>query len=80
MHDGCHGGFVNGAQIVDKLRLMGFSGHALPLPVEIHCDGCATRFLMQTMESRCDTCGMVYGVTPCHATDPGSVQPAGINY
>ncbi len=80
MHDGCNGRFGNGAQIVNKLRQMGFSSFAMPVPLEIHCTGCKTVFAMQTMEDRCTCCGMVYGVTPCHATDPASVQPAGIDY
>lgn len=80
MHDGCNGRFINGAQIVDKLRMMGFSGYAMPSAMNIRCDSCETTFIMETMESRCTTCGMVYGVTPCHATDPDSVQPAGIGY
>ena len=29
---------------------------------------------------RCPSCGMVYGVTPCHAFDPANVMAAGINY
>jgi len=80
MHDGCSGSFGNGEQIVNKLRQMGFSSYAMPVPPEIKCTSCETVFTMQTMEDRCDHCGMVYGVTPCHATDPGSVQPAGIDY
>ncbi|MDX2479870.1 MAG: hypothetical protein QNK24_05990 [Desulfuromusa sp.] len=80
MHDGCSGSFGNGEQIVNKLRQMGFSSYAMPVPVEIKCASCETAFTMQTMEDRCNNCGMTYGVTPCHATDPGSVQPAGINF
>ncbi len=80
MHDGCSGRFNNGAQIVDKLRQMGFSSFAMPVAVAIKCTGCETLFTMQTMEARCDNCGMVYGVTPCHAADPASIQPAGIDY
>ena len=79
MHDGCQGSFVNGAQIVNKLRQMGFSGMAMPTPVELTCS-CDSVFTMQTMESKCDSCGMVYGVTPCHANDPRSIQAAGIDY
>ena len=80
MHDGCNGRFENGGMIVDKLRRMGFSSMAMPAPVDLTCDSCNTTFTMQTMESSCDNCGMVYGVTPCHASDPASVQPAGIGY
>jgi hypothetical protein len=80
MHDGCSGRFENGGMIVDKLRQMGFSAMPMPLPVELTCSGCRESFTMETMESSCSHCGMVYGVTPCHATDPSSIQPAGIGY
>ena len=80
MHDGCSGRFENGGMVVDKLRQMGFSAMAMPAPVDMTCDGCESTFSMQTMESRCDNCGMVYGVTPCHAGDPASILPAGIDY
>ncbi len=80
MHDGCQGSFSGGAQVVDKLRQMGFSQMAMPVPAEIQCHGCGNAFIMQTMEDKCDHCGMVYGVTPCHAHDTRSIQAAGINY
>lgn len=80
MHDGCNGRFDNGSLIVNKLRQMGFSHFAMPAPVKITCDSCESVFTMKTMEDRCGNCGMVYGVTPCHANDPSSVQPAGIDY
>jgi hypothetical protein len=80
VHDGCSGSFGSGEETVNKLRQMGFSGFAMPAPVEITCVNCEKVFTMQTMEDHCDNCGMVYGVTPCHAEDPASVQPAGINY
>lgn len=80
MHDGCQGSFTSGAQVVDKLRQMGFSQMALPVPQQIHCSGCNSLFTMETMEDSCDSCGMVYGVTPCHAHDVNGIQPAGIHY
>ncbi|PLY06719.1 MAG: hypothetical protein C0622_00765 [Desulfuromonas sp.] len=80
MHDGCSGSFTNGAQIVDKLRMMGFSNMQMPVPAQINCAGCGETFTMETMEARCPTCNMVYGVTPCHASSTGSIQPAGIDY
>lgn len=80
MHQGCDGSFGGGAQVVDKLRMMGFSSMAMPGEVMITCEGCGTVFQMQTMEDRCPDCGMVYGVTPCHAHDARSVQAAGIGY
>lgn len=80
MHDGCQGNTIDGAQTVDKLRLMGFSNYNLPAPVDLVCNGCDQTFVMATLESRCPHCGMVYGVTPCHAHDTKSIRPAGIDY
>ncbi len=80
MHEGCAGHFNGGEQIVDKLRQMGFGQMALPVPVEIDCEGCGETFPMTTLEASCPQCGMVYGVTPCHAHDRASIQAAGINY
>ena len=80
MHQGCDGGFGDGSQVVDKLRTMGFSGMSMPVPTELVCEGCDTSFTMETMESRCPHCGMVYGVTPCHAGDPRNVKAAGVGY
>lgn len=80
MHQGCDGSFGGGAQVVDKLRMMGFSGTPLPNEVELVCEGCGIKFTALTMESVCDHCGMVYGVTPCHAHDPRSIKAAGVGY
>jgi len=80
MHDGCNGRFDNGAMTVNKLRQMGFSGYPMPEATEITCSYCGEVFIMKTMEDRCTDCGMVYGVTPCHASDPASILPAGIDY
>ena len=79
MHGGCSGGPMSGAASVDKLRMMGFSEAALPLATEITCE-CGETFLVETFESKCPSCGMVYGVTPCSAHDPANIKPAGINY
>ena len=80
MHQGCDGSFGGGAHIVDKLRTMGFSNMPLPAGVTMECEGCSNTFTASTMESRCPECGMVYGVTPCHADDPASIQAAGVSY
>ncbi len=79
MHEGCSGSFENGKQVVDKVRMMGFAEQPMPVPMEISCE-CGTTFEMQNFEDKCPNCGMVYGVTPCHAFDPNNVKPAGINY
>ena len=38
MHSGCSGSFENGKQIVDKLRMMGFSDGLMPAPAEFDCE------------------------------------------
>ena len=78
MHDGCNGSFSSGAQVADKVSMMGFSGESMPVPLIIECQ-CGDSFIMKTFEGKCD-CGMVYAVTPCHATSAENVQAAGINY
>ncbi len=79
MHEGCSGSFESGKQIVDKLRGMGFSAGQMPVPLEITCEDCGENFEMNTFEARCD-CGMVYGVTPCHAFAAEHVKAAGKDY
>lgn len=80
MHEGCAGNFNNGKEVVNKLRMMGFSSHNMPMAFEIKCSDCGNIFTMTTFETKCPECGMVFGVTPCHAFDPENVQAAGINY
>ena len=80
MHDGCSGSFESGKQVADKVRMMGFSIQSMPVPLSITCENCATGFEMETFESQCPQCGMVYAVTPCHAFDAAHVKAAGINY
>lgn len=80
IHDGCSGTFTDGRQVVDKVRMMGFAGQPMPVPLEVTCHHCGTGFTMQTFEFSCPSCQMVYGVTPCHAFDPENVQAAGIGY
>lgn len=79
MHDGCSGSFEYGSQVVDKVRMMGFSEGALPIAFEISCE-CGKSFEMETFEAKCPHCGMVYGVTPCSSHDPSKIMPAGIDY
>ncbi len=80
MHEGCSGVFESGKHVVDKVRAMGFNKNRLPTPLEIKCKNCSTVFQMLTIEFKCPKCQMVYAVTPCHATKPGDVMPAGIGY
>jgi Zn finger protein HypA/HybF involved in hydrogenase expression len=80
MHDGCNGSFSNGAEVVDKVRFMGFAEQMIPMSLQITCVECGKEFEMTTFEDHCPHCGMVYGVTPCHAFDASNVMPAGIGY
>ena len=80
MHDGCSASFSSGKEVVDKVRQMGFADQFLPVPMSIDCSNCSTTFEMKSFESKCDSCGMVYAVTPCHAFDSENVLAAGINY
>ncbi|NPA44913.1 MAG: hypothetical protein GXO49_05205 [Chlorobi bacterium] len=80
MHDGCSGNFTNGKQMADKVRMMGFSDGAMPMPLQIKCTNCEETFEMTTFEAKCPNCDMVYAVTPCSCFDPSKVMPAGINY
>lgn len=79
MHDGCSGSFENGKQVVNKLRMMGFSDGAMPIPVEFECE-CGEHIVMDSFEYKCPKCSMVYGVTPCHAFDLNNIMPAGKDY
>ena len=76
MHDGCSGSFTDGIPVIHKLRSMGFSSQPMPMPMQIQCE-CKNEFEMETFEDRCPHCGMIYGVTPCHAFDPANVMAAG---
>ncbi len=80
MHDGCSGAHESGKQIVDKIRMMGFNSSPLEAVLEIFCSNCDNNFQMEHMESTCPTCGMVYGVTPCHSNSAQFVKAAGVNY
>lgn len=79
MHDGCAGKFENGKEVIDKLRMMGFSEGSMPMPITFECE-CGEEVEMDTFEFKCPSCGMVYGVTPCHAFDPNNIMPAGKDY
>ncbi|MCP3875683.1 MAG: hypothetical protein GY699_21325 [Desulfobacteraceae bacterium] len=80
MHDGCSGAFESGKQIIDKIRMMGFNKNPMATVLEINCTNCDSRFQMEFMESECPSCGMVYGVTPCHSHSAEFVKAAGVKY
>ena len=80
MHDSCSGGFESGKAIVDKIRMMGFNNSLLTAVLDINCSKCDNVFQMEKMEAMCPSCGMVYGVTPCHSHSAQFVKAAGVNY
>lgn len=80
MHEGCSGTFKNGKEVVNKIRQMGFAKRTLPEAFPIKCVECGNVFEMNTLEDSCPNCNMVYGVTPCGASDVNNVKAAGINY
>ena len=80
VHDGCSGSFENGQQVVDKVRMMGFSEQPMPMPLTVTCGNCNEEFEMETFEAKCTHCGAVHAVTPCHAFDAANVSTAGIGY
>lgn len=79
-HEGCSGSFENGKQVVDKIRMMGFTKQVMPTPLLINCDECGKEFKMETFEGKCPECGMVFGVTPCSASSATNVKSAGKEY
>ena len=80
MHDGCTSTFESGKEIVDKIRMMGFNDSLLTAVLDINCSKCDNVFQMEKMEAMCPSCGMVYGVTPCHSYSAEFVKAAGVNY
>lgn len=64
---------------VDKIRRKGVSSLALPKAFEIKCT-CQHVFMMTTHEVKCESCNMVYGVTPCSSGSIENVVAVGINY
>lgn len=78
MHDGCTGAGSDGAQMLQKVRMMGFSAMPLPVAVPIACGGCGAVFTMARFEDACGECGMIHAVTPCSAHDPAAIRPTGV--
>ncbi len=80
MHDGCGGSFEDGKQVINKLRMMGFSSGPLPQAFSLECHHCGEEMEMTTFEFACPKCKAVHGVTPCHSFSPEHVQCAGVDY
>ena len=80
MHEGCSADFESGKEVVDKVRMMGFSEQFMPTPLTLNCQECKDSFEMETFEQNCPKCGAVHAVTPCHAFDSDNVSCGGIGY
>jgi len=77
MHDGCSGAGHDGATMLQKVRMMGFSGMPLPVAIPIACGECGESFSMTHFETACGHCGIIHAVTPCSASDPMRILSTG---
>ncbi len=73
MHDNCSAKFETEIEVLNKVRMMGFSNQYLPMPLRIVCD-CGNKIDMETFEDKCGECGTIFAVTPCHAFDSNNVS------
>jgi len=80
MHDGCAGSFSSGQEVVNKVRMMGFSQGSIPDPLKLDCKNCGESMEMNTFEFACPSCKAVHAVTPCHAFSPDHVLCAGPDF
>lgn len=76
-HDGCSGSFESGKEVVNKVRMMGFSKQPMPMPAYFKCRECNEDIVMTTYEFECPHCKAVHAVTPCHAFDATNIVSAG---
>ncbi len=79
MSEGCEGSLGKGQEVVNLVRSKGYSNTPMDKPMEISCE-CGETFILETYEGKCPKCGMVYGVTPCHADSVDNVRTAGKDY
>lgn len=79
MSEGCAGSLGHGQEVIDLIRQKGYSDSKMDNPMEIKCE-CGEIFTLETFEGKCPACGMVYGVTPCHADSVENVRMAGVDY
>jgi hypothetical protein len=57
------------------------AGSALPDGgLEHGCQGCGTRFVLETFVQACPVCGGVHAVSPPRAGDPEAIQYAGADF
>lgn len=79
MHEGCTGSSTNGLEVLQKVRMRGFSKKAMPQVASFDCHDCQEQVNMSTFEFTCPSCGLIYAVTPCSASDVSKIQSAGKN-
>ncbi|MGL5296673.1 MAG: hypothetical protein ACRDAO_07000 [Culicoidibacterales bacterium] len=77
---GCGTSQKGGTAIVDKVRMKGMADELMPTAYELACVQCNESFIMETYVATCPNCEMVYGVTPCSASDVTNIKPAAIRY
>ncbi|ERP39009.1 hypothetical protein [Chitinivibrio alkaliphilus] len=73
MHEGCSGSFAENIEVVEKVRMMGFSNHYLPMPLHIACKQCGEKIFFERYETPCPSCGAIHAVTPCHGHDASAI-------
>lgn len=71
--------FENGQAVADKVRRKGVAGQPMPQETNIQCT-CGAVYSKKMLIDRCPTCKMTYVVTPCSASNPEYIVPAGIAY
>lgn len=70
---GCE--YNNETEVVAKIIFKGVGENTLPESFEINCS-CGTNLEMTTHLFECESCGSVYGVTPCNNTNITKVVKA----
>jgi len=71
--------FENGQAVADKVRSKGVDEQLMPQETKVECP-CGTIYLKEKLINQCPSCRMTYVITPCSATNPEYIVPAGINY
>jgi len=71
--------FENGQAVADKVRRKGAADQPMPQETKMTCT-CGTTYSKKVLIDQCPNCKMTYVVTPCSATNPKYIVPAGIDY
>jgi len=71
--------FENGQAVADKVRSKGVADQAMPQETHVECS-CGTTYQKEKLLDQCPSCKMTYVVTPCSASEPEYIVPAGVAY